>query len=123
MKRAGGKVVFDIDYRPNLWGLAGHAAGDNRYIASETVSNHLKTVLPDCDLIVGTEEEVLIASGESELLQALKHGRLEAKGENVEPELHRRRDLVDVLPAGAGGGDEVLLRQRQGAEGQLIHCR
>lgn len=72
MKRAGGKVVFDIDYRPNLWGLAGHAAGDNRYIASETVSNHLKTVLPDCDLIVGTEEEVLIASGESELLQALK---------------------------------------------------
>ena len=26
-KANGGKVVFDIDYRPNLWGLAGHAAG------------------------------------------------------------------------------------------------
>ena len=26
-RRTGGKVVFDIDYRPNLWGLAGHAAG------------------------------------------------------------------------------------------------
>jgi 5-dehydro-2-deoxygluconokinase len=72
MKETGGKVVLDIDYRPNLWGLAGHAAGDNRYIASERVSNQMKTVLADCDLIVGTEEEVLIASGESELLAALR---------------------------------------------------
>ncbi|WP_075290919.1 bifunctional 5-dehydro-2-deoxygluconokinase/5-dehydro-2-deoxyphosphogluconate aldolase [Pararhizobium arenae] len=71
-KANGGKVVFDIDYRPNLWGLAGHDAGDNRYIASERVSAHLKTVLADCDLIVGTEEEVLIASGEGDLLSALK---------------------------------------------------
>ncbi|MEK1886117.1 MAG: PfkB family carbohydrate kinase, partial [Phyllobacterium sp.] len=62
IKEAGGKVVFDIDYRPNLWGLAGHGAGDSRYIASDKVSSHLKTVLADCDLIVGTEEEVLIAS-------------------------------------------------------------
>ena len=71
-KANGGKIVFDIDYRPNLWGLAGHDAGDNRYIASERVSAHLKTVLADCDLIVGTEEEVLIASGEQDLLSALK---------------------------------------------------
>lgn len=72
IKEAGGKVVFDIDYRPNLWGLAGHAAGESRYIASDKVSNHIKGVLADCDLIVGTEEEVMIASGESELLAALK---------------------------------------------------
>jgi len=72
VKEAGGKVVFDIDYRPNLWGLAGHAAGESRYIASDKVSNHIKGVLADCDLIVGTEEEVMIASGESELLAALK---------------------------------------------------
>ncbi|MBB2973558.1 5-dehydro-2-deoxygluconokinase [Mesorhizobium sp. RMAD-H1] len=71
-KAHGGKVVFDIDYRPNLWGLAGHAEGDNRYVASAEVSNHLKTVLADCHLIVGTEEEVLIASGENDLLAALK---------------------------------------------------
>ena len=68
----GGKVVFDIDYRPNLWGLAGHDAGDSRYIASDTVSAHLKTVLPECDLIVGTEEEVLIAAGASDLHSALR---------------------------------------------------
>ena len=68
----GGKVVFDIDYRPNLWGLAGHAAGEERYIASAKVSEQLKTVLAQCDLIVGTEEEVLIASGKTDLTDALK---------------------------------------------------
>ena len=71
-RAAGGKVVFDIDYRPNLWGLGGHAEGFGRYVRSDRVSSRLKTVLPDCDLIVGTEEEVLIASGESDLLAALK---------------------------------------------------
>lgn len=71
-KANGAKVVLDIDYRPNLWGLAGHDAGDSRYIASDEVSKHMQTVLADCDLIVGTEEEVLIASGESDLTAALK---------------------------------------------------
>jgi 5-dehydro-2-deoxygluconokinase len=71
-RETGGKVVFDIDYRPNLWGLAGHDAGDSRYIASDTVSAHLKTVLPECDLIVGTEEEVLIAAGAGDLHSALR---------------------------------------------------
>ncbi|KQZ93848.1 5-dehydro-2-deoxygluconokinase [Mesorhizobium sp. Root157] len=72
IKASGGKVVFDIDYRPNLWGLAGHAEGFGRYIKSDRVTARLKTVLPDCDLVVGTEEEVLIASGENDLLAALK---------------------------------------------------
>lgn len=71
-KAHGGKVAFDIDYRPNLWGLAGHEEGFSRYVASEHVSEKYKSVLPDCDLIVGTEEEVLIASGEADLLTALR---------------------------------------------------
>ena len=71
-RQNGGKVILDIDYRPNLWGLAGHAAGEERYIASDTVSEKMKTVLAECDLIVGTEEEVLIASGEDDLHAALK---------------------------------------------------
>ena len=72
MREAGGKIVLDIDYRPNLWGLAGHAAGESRYIASAAVTAKMKSVLADCDLIVGTEEEVTIASGESDLLTALQ---------------------------------------------------
>jgi 5-dehydro-2-deoxygluconokinase len=71
-REAGRKVVFDIDYRPNLWGLAGHGAGDERYIASGRVSNRLKSVLADCDLIVGTEEEIHIAAGEEDTLAALR---------------------------------------------------
>jgi 5-dehydro-2-deoxygluconokinase len=67
----GGKVVFDIDYRPNLWGLAGHAAGEERYIKSDRVSAHLQTILPQCDLIVGTEEEIHIAGGKEDTLGAL----------------------------------------------------
>jgi 5-dehydro-2-deoxygluconokinase len=68
----GRKVIFDIDYRPNLWGLAGHGAGDARYIPSAEVSARLRKVLAQCDLIVGTEEEILIGAGESDLLKALK---------------------------------------------------
>jgi 5-dehydro-2-deoxygluconokinase len=68
----GAKVILDIDYRPNLWGLAGHGAGEERYIKSEHVSEHMKTILPDCDLIVGTEEEVHIAAGTEDTLEALR---------------------------------------------------
>ena len=71
-KEAGRKVVFDIDYRPNLWGLAGHADGFGRYVKSDRVSRQLGAVLPSCDLIVGTEEEILIASGADDVLSALK---------------------------------------------------
>ena len=71
-KANGGKVIFDIDYRPNLWGLAGHAEGFERYVKSDRVSALMKSVLPDCDLIVGTEEEIMIASGADTVLASLK---------------------------------------------------
>jgi 5-dehydro-2-deoxygluconokinase len=71
-KANGRKVVFDIDYRPTLWGLTGHAAGFERYVRSEKVSNQLRTVLPDCDLVVGTEEEIMIAAGADSAAAALK---------------------------------------------------
>lgn len=74
-KACGGKVVFDIDYRPNLWGLAGHAEGFERYVKSDRVTDKMKQTLPDCDLIVGTEEEILIASGADDVLGALKEIR------------------------------------------------
>ena len=70
-RRHGRKVAFDIDYRPNLWGLAGHGAGEERYIASGNVTAHLQPILPDCDLIVGTEEEIHIAGGSENTLTAL----------------------------------------------------
>ncbi len=71
-KTHGRKIVFDVDYRPNLWGLAGHGAGEERFIASGAVSAHLAPILPDCDVIVGTEEELMIAGGSEDPLVAIR---------------------------------------------------
>jgi 5-dehydro-2-deoxygluconokinase len=71
-KANGGRVVFDIDYRPNLWGLGGHEAGFDRYVKSDRVTAAYKEILPDCDLIVGTEEEIRIAAGAEDVLAAIK---------------------------------------------------
>ena len=74
-KAAGRKVVFDVDYRPNLWGLAGHDAGDNRYIRSEAVTRRLDAVVSQVDLIVGTEEELMIAGGGETMLDSVRRIR------------------------------------------------
>ncbi len=71
----GGRVILDIDYRPNLWGIGGHGAGENRYARSARVTNALASVLPDCDLIVGTEEELHVAAGLEDTLEAVRHVR------------------------------------------------
>jgi 5-dehydro-2-deoxygluconokinase len=71
-RAAGTKVVLDIDYRPVLWGLTGHGWGEQRFIASDRVSEHLQTVVADCDLIVGTEEEIHIAGGSTDTVTALR---------------------------------------------------
>ena len=79
-KKHGRKIVIDIDYRPNLWGLAGHAAGEERYIKSNKVTAHIQSILADCDLIVGTEEEIHIAGGTEDTLEALRRIRAISKG-------------------------------------------
>lgn len=71
-REAGGRTVLDIDYRPNLWGLAGHGAGEERFISSDAVTTHLQTILPLCDLVVGTEEELHIAGGTTDTLEAIR---------------------------------------------------
>jgi len=79
-KKHGRRIIIDIDYRPNLWGLAGHGAGEERYIKSDKVTAHLQSILADCDLIVGTEEEVHIAGGTENTLEALRTIRGFSKG-------------------------------------------
>ncbi|MGA8137043.1 MULTISPECIES: 5-dehydro-2-deoxygluconokinase [Pseudomonas] len=64
--------VLDIDYRPVLWGLTGKADGETRFVADQQVSQHVQAILPRFDLIVGTEEEFLIAGGSQDLLTALR---------------------------------------------------
>jgi 5-dehydro-2-deoxygluconokinase len=67
-----GKVVFDVDYRPVLWGLAPRDLGENRFVAHDTVTEILQCVLPVCDLVVGTEEEFHILGGTTDTIAALK---------------------------------------------------
>jgi 5-dehydro-2-deoxygluconokinase len=68
----GRKVILDIDYRPVLWGLTGHGLGEERFVESGNVSAHLQTILPLCDVVVGTEEELHIAGGSTDTLAAIR---------------------------------------------------
>ncbi|RVU84700.1 5-dehydro-2-deoxygluconokinase [Leucothrix sargassi] len=64
---------LDIDYRPVLWGLTGRGEGEERFVADETVTRNLQSMLPEFDLIVGTEEEIHIAGGSTDTIAALKN--------------------------------------------------
>ena len=68
----GALRALDIDYRPNLWGLAGHGDGESRFIESAAVTAKLKAHLHHFDLIVGTEEEFHIAGGSTDTITALR---------------------------------------------------
>ena len=55
--------VLDIDYRPVLWGLTTRGEGANRFVADAQVTEQLQCTLGQFDLLIGTEEEFLIAGG------------------------------------------------------------
>lgn len=69
---AGLQTALDIDYRPNLWGVAGHGDGESRFVESDAVTQKLQSTLHLFDLIVGTEEEFHIAGGSTDTIEALR---------------------------------------------------
>jgi 5-dehydro-2-deoxygluconokinase len=71
-RESGLKTALDIDYRPNLWGVAGHGEGESRFVESAKVTAKLQTTLHLFDLIVGTEEEFHIAGGTTDTIRALR---------------------------------------------------
>jgi len=75
----GAQTALDIDYRPNLWGLAGHGDGEERFIESAQVTAKLQSTLHLFDLIVGTEEEFHIAGGTTDTIAALRAVRKVSK--------------------------------------------
>src|SRR5699024_3714156 len=44
-RAAGARVVFDVDYRPVLWGLTEKDMGENRFVADAEVTSRLQEVL------------------------------------------------------------------------------
>jgi 5-dehydro-2-deoxygluconokinase len=69
------KFVFDIDYRPVLWGLTSPGMGEQRFVASKHVTKKLQEVIPLAALVIGTEEEFHIAGGCEDTDEAL--GRIQ----------------------------------------------
>ena len=74
-REAGMRTALDIDYRPNLWGVAGHGDGESRFVESQKVTEKLQGTLSLFDLIVGTEEEFHIAGGSTNTIEALRSVR------------------------------------------------
>ena len=71
-RKHGARTALDIDYRPNLWGVAGHGEGESRFVESAAVTKKLQATLHLFDLIVGTEEEFHIAGGTTDTIAALR---------------------------------------------------
>ncbi len=89
-KAAGRKVVFDIDYRPVLWGLEARDMGENRFVASDVVTRELQAIAAECDLIVGTDEEIRILGGAADTIGALRA-------------IRAKSDALIILKLGAQG--------------------
>ncbi|MGR3468111.1 MAG: bifunctional 5-dehydro-2-deoxygluconokinase/5-dehydro-2-deoxyphosphogluconate aldolase [Shimia sp.] len=68
----GAERWIDLDYRPVLWGLAGKGDGETRFVADAGVSAHLQSIMPHLDVVVGTEEEIHIAGGSTDTIEALR---------------------------------------------------
>lgn len=75
------KFVFDIDYRPVLWGLTAPGLGEKRFVASAHVTRKMQEVIARAQLVIGTEEEFHIAGGCEDTNEALV--RLRALGDAV----------------------------------------
>lgn len=113
-RRNDTRTVLDIDYRPVLWGVAGHGQGESRFVSSDEVTRHLQAILPLFDLVVGTEEEFHIAGGSTETLAALRAVR-------------ERTNATLVLKRGALGSavfeGAIPGRLEDGASGPAISVR
>ncbi len=98
-RRARGRVILDIDFRPVLWGLAPLGDGETRYVQAPSVSASLQAVIATCDLIVGTEEEFCIASDTGDAQAAVSTLRRMSSATLV---LKRGADGCTIYPAARG---------------------
>jgi 5-dehydro-2-deoxygluconokinase len=119
----GAVRVLDIDYRPVLWGLTQRGEGAQRFVADAAVTARLQAVLPQFDLLIGTEEEFLIAGGVAgDLLASLRavravstaalvvklgpkgccfiEGEIPARLDDAPTALGERIEVMNVLGAG-----------------------
>jgi 5-dehydro-2-deoxygluconokinase len=89
-KGSGARIALDLDVRPGLWGLAPLAAGNATSVIAPEVADAFKGVLGDCDLVVGTREEIMAAASLPDVDEALR-------------DLRDKTDAVIVVKAGVRG--------------------
>jgi 5-dehydro-2-deoxygluconokinase len=106
-KGAGVKVVFDIDFRPSLWRLAGVEDGAARLALSPTVRDALLAVIAESDVVVGTEEEFCSATAQQNIEDALESVRATSNAVLV---CKRGAEGCDVFPGGRAGTLEEPVR-------------
>lgn len=70
-RESGRRVVFDIDYRPAFWGVVSRSKGEDEDSVRREVSEELRLVLADCDVVVGTVAEFRALGGSHDLVTAL----------------------------------------------------
>ena len=68
----GGRVIFDGDFRPVLWGIAPISRGNEMSARTEEITRSYRSLLPLCDLVVGTREEISVMGGEDDITKALQ---------------------------------------------------
>jgi 5-dehydro-2-deoxygluconokinase len=68
----GGKVIFDGDFRPVLWGAAAIDRGNEMSARTPQITRSYRSLLPLCDLVVGTREEIAVMGGDDDLTTALR---------------------------------------------------
>jgi len=72
----GGRVIFDGDFRPVLWGAAPISRGNEMSARTAEITRSYRSLLPLCDLIVGTREEIAVMGGDDDITGALQAIRL-----------------------------------------------
>lgn len=97
------RTILDIDYRPVLWKLTTAGDGASRFVPSAEVTAALQRVLPLCDLIVGTEEEILIAGGATDLTVALQAIREHTKAPIVVKRGAAGCTIIEAAPTDVPG--------------------
>jgi len=111
------RTVLDIDYRPVLWGLTKRGDGETRFIRSETVTAHLRRILPHFDLVIGTAEEYAIAGGSRDPVEALRAVRAVTKATLV----YKRGPLGCVVIDGAVPDSLDRAFQGRGVEVEVLN--
>lgn len=99
-RQAGAKIVFDIDFRPSLWGLAALADGEARLVLSDHVQEVMGAVIRASDVVVGTEEEICAATNQADLSAALAGLRRDV---DVTIVCKRGANGCEIYPASASG--------------------